>query len=419
MNTKNILKMKFLGLLSLHFIFQLPQAAFSASSLTPTKATGPLVACEKDMSFNAWLEGLKQEALASGITKTTLQSVLPYLKLDSSVIQRDRSQGVFQQPFLQFSDRMVSASRVTRGMSLIKTTHKDIFARIENEFGVPAEPIVAFWGLESDFGAFTGKFPILSAITTLAYDCRRPDMFRPQLIDAMKIIQRGDLRPEEMIGNWAGELGGTQFMASDYFESGVDYDKDGRVNLVKSVPDTLGSAAQFLANHGWVRGEPWLQEVRVPTNLKWEEADLTIQHPVSQWEQWGVKTINGSLPTKDLKASLLLPMGRLGPAFLAYQNFHAFLGWNSSMVYSTTAAFMATRLTGAPALFRGNGNVQSLTPDQMMELQTLIAKLGYDPGPIDGKLGNGTRSAVKKAQLLFGLPADSYPSIELLQRLKR
>ena len=201
MQTKNLLKMNFFGLLSLNLIFQVPATGFSATSLTLTNSAGPLVPCEKDMSFHAWLEGLKQEALALGITKATLNSVLPYLKLDSTVIQRDRSQGVFQQPFLHFSDRMVSAHRVTNGTSLIKTTHKEIFARIEKEFGVPAEPIVAFWALESDFGAFTGKFPILSSITTLAYDCRRPDMFRPQLIDAMKIIQRGDLKPDEMIGN--------------------------------------------------------------------------------------------------------------------------------------------------------------------------------------------------------------------------
>ena len=406
--------------ITLSLVFQAAAPAFAAPPVAA--AAGPVqptVSCEKDMSFSAWLEGIKQEALSIGITSATLNSALPYLKLDSSVLARDRAQGVFQLPFLDFSDRMISASRIKKGTELINNTYKDLFLRIEKDFGVPPEPITAFWALESDFGTFTGKFQVLTSITTLAYDCRRPDMFRPQLMDALRLIQRGDLKASEMIGSWAGEIGGTQLMASDYFASGVDYDKDGHVNLVNSIPDTLASAAQFLVHHGWTRGQPWLQEVRIPTVMRWEEADLTIQHPVSQWSQWGVKPARGGLPTQDLPASLLLPMGRLGPAFLAYPNFQVILGWNSSMVYSTTAAFLATRLAGAPTVFRGNGVVKSLNSDEMTELQKRLAEMGYDPGPIDGKLGNATRIAIKKAQLRLGLPADSYPSIELLQLLKR
>ena len=411
------IKIPFLSLISLGMLLQISTpgiAAMPAANLAAPEA----VACEKDMSFGAWLEGVKQQARAEGITAATLNLALPYLKRDSSVLERDRAQGVFQQPFLQFSDRMISGARLKKGASLIKTNYKDLLIQIEKDFGVPPEPIVAFWALESDFGAFTGKFPILSAITTLAYDCRRPGMFRPQLIDALKVIQRGDLMPAEMIGNWAGELGGTQFMASDYFDSGVDYDKDGRVNLVKSIPDTLASAAQFLVHHGWVRHQPWLQEVKLPSVMRWEEADLTIQHPVSQWSAWGVTPTQGSLADQNMQASLLLPMGRLGPAFLAYPNFQAFLGWNSSLVYSTTAAVLATRLAGAGPLYRGNGIVKSLDQDQMLQLQKLLAAMGLDPGPLDGKLGSATRTAAKQAQLKLGLPADSYPSLELLQKLK-
>ncbi len=397
------------------------QTSMSALAVQPPPAPlkGSTIACEKDMSFAAWLEGVKQEALAQGITPATLKSALPYLKIDSDVLAKDRSQGVFQLPFLDFSDKMISASRIKKGTEMIKSTEKEIFTRIEKDFGVPPEPIVAFWALESDFGTFTGKFQVLTSITTLAYDCRRSDMFRAQLISALRIIQRGDLKPQEMIGSWAGEIGGTQLMASDYFASGVDYDQDGHVNLVKSVPDTLASAAQFLVHHGWTRGQPWLQEVRIPKDMQWQEADLSIQHPVSQWTAWGVTPARGGLPTQDLPASLLLPMGRLGPAFLAYPNFQVILGWNSSIVYSTTAAFLATRLAGAPAVFRGNGVVKSLTAEQMTELQKDLLALGYDPGPIDGKLGTATRVAVKQAQLRFGLPADSYPSLELYQRLQR
>src|SRR6185295_17119754 len=224
-----------------------------------------------------------------------------------------------------------------------------LFSRVEKEFGVPAPILTAFWGLESDFGKNTGKSNVFAAITTLAYDCRRPDYFRPQLFDALRIVQRGDLTIDEMQGgDWAGELGAMQFTASDYYKYAVDYDGDGRRNLVKSTPDTIASAANFLKNLGWKRGEPWLEEVRLTRDLPWDQADLAIQHPRSQWTAWGVRSAHGTLPADGMKASLLLPMGRRGPAFLAYDNFQVLLGWNSSMVYVTTVAYFATRLAGAP-----------------------------------------------------------------------
>jgi len=278
---------------------------------------------------------------------------------------------------------------------------------------------VAFWGLESDFGSNNGKFPILRSVATLAYDCRRPQFFRTQLIDALRIIERGDLRASEMVGDWAGELGPLQFTPSDYFKYAVDYDGDGRRDLIRSVPDLLASGANFLAGLGWRRGEPWLQEVRVPPNLPWDQADLAIKHPRTQWARWGVTLADGRpLPADNMPASLLLPMGRLGPAFLAYANFQAYLGWNASLVYSTTAAYFATRLAGAPPVGRGSAAVPSLTSAQIMEMQQLLARRGFASTPADGKLGLATRQAVKAAQVALGVPADSYPSIELIERLR-
>jgi lytic murein transglycosylase len=273
--------------------------------------------------------------------------------------------------------------------------------------------------LESDFGKNTGKSNVFVAITTLAYDCRRPDFFRPQLFDALRIVQRGDLTIDEMQGgDWAGELGAMQFTASDYYKYAVDYDGDGRRNLVKSTPDTIASAANFLKNLGWKRGEPWLEEVRLTRDLPWDQADLAIQHPRSQWTAWGVRAARGTLPADGAKAALLLPMGRRGPAFLAYDNFQALLGWNSSMVYVTTIAYFATRLAGAPPVNRGDPDIEVLQPEQVMELQRLLTQQGDDIGDIDGKVGSKTRVAVKKAQLKVGLPADSYPSTELIERLR-
>jgi len=272
--------------------------------------------------------------------------------------------------------------------------------------------------LESDFGQVQGNFPVLKSLATLAYDCRRPDQFRQELMAALKLIQRGDLQPSEMIGSWAGELGPTQFVPTHYLQYGVDFDGDGRVDLPHSTPDALATTANFLKSLGWQAGQPWLENVRVPESMPWEKADLTVQLPRSQWAKWGVTDAGGKpLPADDVKASLLLPMGRLGPAFLAYQNFQVYLQWNQSMVYSTTAAVLATRIAGAPAIARGNDTVTVLSLNEVKDLQRLLAKQGYDVGEIDGKLGSGTRAAVKAVQVKLGLPADGYPDADLLSRL--
>jgi lytic murein transglycosylase len=313
---------------------------------------------------------------------------------------------------------MADGYRVGTGGAKLKA-HAATLARAEQQFGVPGAVIVAFWALETDFGADNGKLPVLRSLLTLAYDCRRPDMFREELIYALKVVQRGDLTPAQMVGAWAGEIGQTQFSPSAYFKYAVDYDGDGRRDLIRSAPDVIASSANLLAQAGgWKRGQPWLQEVRVSGNVPWEQADLNVKHPRSQWSRWGVTLANGSaLPNDDLKASLLLPMGRLGPAFLAYENFNAFLEWNQSLVYATTAAYLATRLQGAPRVHPGAGAPPVLSAQQILELQTLLARQGYDAGKADGKLGLTTRAAVRQAQLKFGLPADAYPTAELIARL--
>jgi lytic murein transglycosylase len=392
-------------------------AGLSMATAAGLAAAAP-TSCQNTGSFERWLEGVKQEAISQGISRETLSAALPQMTYDAAIVRRDHGQGVFQQNFLQFSDRMVSRDRLTRGPQMMQR-HSALFARVEKQYGVPREVLTAFWGLESDFGADNGKYSILRAVTTLAYDCRRPEFFRTQLFDALRIVQRGDLTASEMIGDWAGELGPLQFTPSDYYKYAVDYDGDGRRDLVRSVPDLLASGANFLVGLGWRRGEPWLQEVRVPDNLPWDQADLSIQHPRSQWVAWGVRAAHGqALPTDDLPASLLLPMGRLGPTFLAYNNFKAFLGWNAALVYSTTAAYMATRLAGAPPIGRGNGTVVNLDPTLIREMQQLLVRHGFAKIDADGKLGLSTRAGVKAAQMKLGLPADSYPTAELVARLR-
>jgi lytic murein transglycosylase len=379
-----------------------------AAQAAPCRSGGP---------YDKWLADFEREAMAQGISQQTIATTAPYLTYDQRIVNIDRGQRVFTQTFLEFSDRMAAAYRIQRGAALIKT-YGPVFERIDRQFGVPAPVIVAFWGLESDFGANMGNYHSLSSIASLAYDCRRADRFRAQLLDALRLIQRGDLRPQEMIGSWAGELGQTQMMPSEYFQYAVDYDGDGVRNLLRSAPDVLASTANYLVGLGWRRGEPWLTEVRVSSNTPWDQADLDIKLPRAKWAAYGVTLADGRpLPTDNLPASLLLPMGRFGPAFLVYQNFQVYLQWNNALVYSTTAAYLATRIGGAPPLHRGNPPPPLAFAD-IKAMQAMLAHAGYDVGAVDGFLGLKTRQAVKAMQTKYGLPADSYPTAELLTRMR-
>jgi lytic murein transglycosylase len=374
--------------------------------------------CQNTASYDRWLSAFRQEAAASGISRASISAALDGMTLDPGIIARDRKQSFFAQSFTSFSAKLISQNRLQSGAAKLKQ-HRDLFARVEQEYGVPGPVIAAFWALESDFGAGMGDLPVLRSLATLAYDCRRPEMFRAELMDALRIIDRGDLRPSEMIGSWAGELGQTQFLPSHYFKYAVDYDGDGRRNLLKSVPDVVASTANLIVSLGWQRGQPWLQEVRVPTSLAWDQADLAIQHPRSKWAGWGVTAADGRpLPADGMPSSLVLPMGRFGPAFLAYDNFQIYLKWNQSLNYCLTAAHLAARLSGSPPFGRGNAQVQEWSFQQMKELQQLLERRGFSVGEVDGKLGAATRAGVKAAQMKLGLPADSYPTHELAERLR-
>ncbi len=383
-------------------------------SLFLAAATASAATCTNSGSFERWLSEFKAEARSKGISPRTI-AALDGVTFDQTVINSDRRQSVFSQSFLEFSDRMANKNRIESGRARI-AKNKAMFDKIEQRFGVPASVIVGFWALETDFGANSGNQPTLRSLATLAYDCRRPEKFRAELMDALRIVERGDLSPEEMKGPWAGEMGQTQFVASIYLKYGIDFDGDGRADLIHSAPDALASAANYLAALGWRRGEPWLKEVRVPENLDWAEADLNVQHSVSEWAAKGVRLADGARVPGELRAALLLPMGRHGPAFLAFQNFKIYLEWNQSLVYCTTVAYLATRIDGAPPVYRGN--VVPFGYEPTKQLQTLLKSRGFYSGDVDGKLGLETRASVRKAQQKFGLPADSYPSPELIARLR-
>ena len=370
--------------------------------------------CRNTGAFEPWLAAFKKEAAAQGISPAAIAAAAPYLVLDQRIINIDRGQRFFAQNFLEISDKMLAGGRLPNGAAQIKK-HQALFAREEKEFGVPASVITAFWGLESDFGSGQGKDQSIKSLATLAYDCRRPEMFRGHLFDALRLIDSGDLRADEMIGSWAGELGQTQMMPSEYMAHAIDYDGDGKRNLIKSASDVIGSTGKYLVHLGWKRGEPWLQEVRVPANLPWKDADLSVQHPRSKWAAWGVTRADGKpLPNDNVPASVVLPVGRFGPAFMAYDNFQAYLKWNQSLNYSLTAAYYATRLDGAPPMNKGSANIPKITFEETRELQELLQKRGYDVGRVDGVLGLKSRVAIRELQIKSGLPADGWPTAELL-----
>jgi lytic murein transglycosylase len=375
--------------------------------------------CRRGVGFPQFLAQLEQDARKAGVSQRTIAEAQPYLVFDQGIVNRDRGQRVFGQIFTQFAGRMAADYRMQQGRQYIQR-YAQAFARAEKEFGVPPAVIAAFWGLESDFGANMGNLPTLRSLVSLAFDCRRSEMFQGETIAALKIIDRGDLSPEEMVGSWAGELGQTQFLPTHYVNYAVDYDGDGRRNLLRSGPDVIGSTANYIATGlKWRRGEPWLEEIRVPANLPWEETDLSIKHPRSQWAKWGVTHADGRpLENDDLATSVLLPMGRFGPAFLAYPNFAAYTEWNNSLIYSTTAGYLASRIAGASAMKKPSQPVPQLSFNEIRELQQLLVRAGYNVGKVDGVLGLQSRVAVKAMQLKYGLPADAWPTVELLARMR-
>jgi len=374
--------------------------------------------CGDNIPFNRWLKEFKEYAISEGVSPDIANRALRGLKIDYSVLRRDRKQSQFSYDFRTFAKRLISSYRLKMGRKLIKK-HQRLFKEIEQTYGVSAGVLVAFWAFESDFGHFMGKDNTLRSLATLAHDCRRSEEFQNELLSALKIIQRGDLTPSQMRGSWAGELGQTQFLPSYYLNYGVDFDRDGRVDLIHSSEDALASSANYLKHLGWKRGEPWIKEVIIPKNFPYQESGLNKSYSLSHWAKLGVKSRDNKPLRGDTKASLLLPMGKNGPAFLAFDNFkNAYLTWNNSMIYSLTAAYFATRLEGAPPMLPNRAKINSLSNSQIKELQRALAKRGYDIGKIDGIIGAKTRVATQDIQKKLGLDADGYPTLELLRRLK-
>jgi lytic murein transglycosylase len=387
-------------------------AALAALGLTaaPLRAQTPCGG-----SFSAFVDGLRAEAVGQGIPRDVVDRFFRTVRQDQAVLQRDRGQGFFARPFIDFSRQLISQNRLDRGRQM-RQRHAAIFERAERDYGVPPAIMLSFLAFETDFGSFQGDFNTANALVTLAHDCRRPHLFRPQVLAMVELYRRGALDPATTQGAWAGEIGMVQMLPGDLLRLGVDGDGDGRVDLRGSLADAVLSGAALLRHHGWRGGEPWLVEVRIPRNLDLTRTGLRTEQSVADWARAGVEARHGNLPAGSLRASVILPQGHLGPAFMVFDNFRTLFEWNQSFTYVVTAAYFATRLDGAPVFDPGNPQ-PGLDQNQMRDLQRRLQARGFETGGVTGILGANTRAAVQDAQRQFGLPADGWPTPELLRRL--
>jgi lytic murein transglycosylase len=373
----------------------------------------PAIAAPCGGDFDAFLTAMQAETIAAGTPADKAAAFFSGARQDEKVLKADRSQGVFRKPFLEFSQSLISKGRLATAQA--KSAELDaIFTRAEAEYGVSRGVLLAFWAFETDFGKVQGDFNTRNALLTLAHDCRRPDLFQPQVLAAAQLFALDEL-DLNTTGAWAGEIGMVQMLPKDILERGVDGDGDGLVMLKTSPADAILSGARMLQHHGWRAGEPWLAEVTLPAGFDWALTGLETERPTEDWAALGVTPRDGAL-VPGLSASVLLPQGRKGPAFLVYPNFQTFFEWNQSFVYVTTAAYFATRIEGAGPYIAGNPDPM-LGLDDIKALQEKLAARGHDVGKIDGILGAGTRGAAQKEQLRLGMPADGWPTRALLDAL--
>ena len=373
-----------------------------------------LIPCGGD--FNSFIKKFKEKSYQMGYEPFVVENFFKNAKQDPEVIRRDRSQGIFKKTFIEFSKLVMTDYRISKGKQFF-TKHEQIFSAVYQKYGVSPAVLLSFLALETDFGVVQGDFNTLNSLITLSHDCRRPDLFQPHIFAALHLFQFDNFDPDLTRGAWAGEIGMIQMLPKDIVLYGVDQDGDEKINLQSSVPDVLMTAGNILNKLGWKPYQPWLVEIIVPQNLNWAETGLNNLKTLTEWKILGVQIRNGRWPNEALKAAVLLPHGRYGPAFFALPNYQIYLQWNKSFIYSTTSAFFATLFADEPMYYEGRPS-PPLSDDELKRLQTALTKRGYDVGAIDGIIGAKTRSAIQKEQIRLGLPADAWPTKELLTLLE-
>lgn len=391
-----------------------PPSAPPAPPLTlpPTPAADPL--------YTACLASLRGAAEKQGIAAATFDTYTKDLAADMSVLDLLDAQPEFTTPLWDYLAALVDDQRVADGQAML-ATHRELLDRVALAYGVDAATVVAVWGVESDYGRVFGKRPLLVSLSTLSCFGRRQAFFRGELLATLKLLQAGDIRAEGLAGSWAGAFGHTQFMPSTYARIAVDFDGDGRRDLIDSIPDALASTANYLVKAGWRTGEPWGYEVKLPPGFDVAKAGRTRRKPLPQWTAQGIARIDGQpLPADERAAAVLAPTGVAGPAFLVFKNYDAIYAYNAAESYALAIALLADRLRG------GGGLVAAWPTDdpglgrpQRRELQTLLLARGHAIGAADGMIGAQTRRAIVAEQQRLGLqPADGRAGAKILAALK-
>ena len=387
--------------------------------------TAAAPAAAQDKNFSEWVADLRAEALAQKVISPALfDRVFADITPIARIIELDRRQPEFTLSFSGYYLQRVTAERVAEGRALLNE-HRALLAEVETRYGVPPEVIVSFWGMETAYGKYFGKYSTVAALATLAYDDRRARFFRKELLVALALLEEGALAPDEYRGSWAGAVGHMQFMPSTYRAWAVDGDGDGRRNLFASLPDAFHSAGAFLQGLGWRRGEPWGEEVILPSDFSaFDLASVRTppetRHPRSHWRALGIKRGDGAeLPDDNTAAALLLPSGASGPAFLVYENYRRILNWNRSRLYALAVGHLSDQIGGGASFARPLETEERVRITEIRQLQADLARLGYYTREIDGVMGSGTRAAIAAFQTDKGLPPDGHLNRGIIDLVRR
>jgi membrane-bound lytic murein transglycosylase B len=379
----------------------------------------PAAIAEATADFGVCLERLWPQAAKRGISRATYESSALTLTPDLKIMEFLDTQPEFTRALWDYLDFLVTDARIARGREIL-AQYASVFDAVEKTYGVDRTIITAIWGIESNFSTAGGERPVVRSTATLACIGRRQAYFRDEFLSALEILQRGDLRPEQLKGSWAGAFGPTQFMPTSFKRFAVDFDGDGRRDVVDSVPDLIASTANNLKKDGWVTGQTWGYEVALPPGFNYLLADQSRRMSLREWEQQGVRRIGGKpFPRPDDSAYLLVPAGARGPAFVMLNNFRSIMKYNPSEAYALAIGHLADRMRGGGAFLQPwPRDERVLSRAERYEMQQLLAARGFDIGQPDGKLGGKTRVAIRQFQASVGEPPDGFASNAVLGRLR-
>ena len=367
--------------------------------------------------FENWKKDFKKEAIQKGVEKSILNNVLDDLKLLDNVLKSDRKQSEFLLTFWDYTNRTLSESRIKKGREILHK-YQAFLDSVSKIYGVDKHYLVAFWGLETNYGLFKGKIKTLDALATLSFDKRRRRFFTNELITLLKIMQNGE--KTEFYGSWAGAFGNFQFMPTTYAAYAVDADGDGNKDIINSLPDAFSSAANYLSKMGWDETYPWGREVTLSTKVNWNKLTAQQKRTVKEWIKLGVNPVQKiSSSEKEVEARLVMPMGVNGPKFLTYPNYDKIMRWNNSSLYALSVGLLANMLKDEDFKIKAKQVSSKISRNDIEFIQSKLIKTGYYKGEIDGVLGFNTKQGIKSYQKSKKLPQDGYPSNQLIQKLKR